>query len=305
MSVIASGDQAEEWSNTAPTLSTSYHDHIAYIAKEASKFTSKQWATAFLNYIDSLEEGGPTLWDQRIESLTPSTAIDYLKVMVEYMVEKTRNDWIGVILRFISDNGGDINCKWDDVNPEWAKSALEELLEVREQVAAESQLSSVANSESGGKALDSLDEVVEHKVDPGSGISNDLFLFLCRSTINVPIVASDKEDALRKFEDHYGLVVDSVMMEVPEAVDNEVIDRVYRLLPGSMWDGYVPHGDYYGPQNTCDYYTVESQEKRRDDLAKKTERMVSLLEGLNEDDIEVLRSLLLNETEEESIERIP
>lgn len=311
------GQQVEAWSE-APPLTTPYHDRITHVAKEAAAYASEQWAKKLTAFIDKMGGDGSSLWNWQGQTPAPEEVVNYLEKHVKYLEELSEGKWIAMILKFLQDHGSEVEGKWGEVDTEWAKSALEELLEVREQVAAEgetfSQLNKISKVRSNVADSLTLDEAAQKSIKilkntemrlqeerSSSSSREKMFLYLCKSTINAMVVASNEEDALMKFEENYSEIVDSVVKEVPKAVVNEVVDRVYCMLPGNMWEGYVPHGDYYGPQEECSYYTVEAHEKRLAERKEKEERMTALLDGLSEGDIETLKDLLLSEREKESI----
>lgn len=308
------GQQVEAWSE-APPLTTPYHDRITYVAREAAAYASEQWAKVLTVFIDKIGGDGPSLWNWQGQTPTPERVVNYLDQHVKYLEELSGGKWVAMILKFLQDHGSEVEGKWGEVDPEWAKSALEELLEVREQVAAEGEtfdsnvkirtvqdaaVENLSLKEAAHRAIKLLKNTEERlQMERQGGCKEKMFLYACRSTVNAMVVASNEEDALRKFEENYSEIVDSVVKEVPKAVTNEVVDPVYCMLPGNMWEGYVPHGDYYGPQEECSYYTVEAHEKRLAEMKEKEERMTALLDGLSEDDIETLKKLLLSEKERE------
>jgi hypothetical protein len=311
------GQQVEGWSEALP-LTTSYHDRITHVAKEAAAYASEQWAKVLTAFIDKIGGDGPSLWNWQGQTPTPEKVVNYLEKHVKYLEELSESKWIAMILKFLQDHGSEVEGKWGEVDAEWAKSALEELLEVREQVAAENEMfdsnvrvrtiqdAAVENlplKEAAHRAIKLLKNTEERlQMERQGSRKEEMFLYFCKSTVNAMVVASNEEDALIKFEENYSEIVDSVAKEVPKAVVNEVIDRVHCMLPGNMWEGYVPHGDYYGPQEECSYYTVEAHEKRLAEKKEKEECMAALLEGLSEGDIETLKDLLLSEREKEILE---
>lgn len=316
MSTTPSDDLIENWGKELPQsmyLSSSLSEVVDHYAKKGASYASQQWSKALTDFLGETGGYGDEPWANELD--TPEKVIKCLRALNDYHKNQERYKWVSMILKFIQDHGGEVKGKWGEADPEWAQSALEGLLEVREQVAAESQLrdnlspdlrTRLSLSEAKDKALGLLrdtDERInsESSCPSGGRISDDVFLYLCKSTIHVPIVAPNETEALVRFQDNYGLAVDSVMMQVPEAVVNEVVDRVYKLTPDSIWEGYVPHGDYYGTQKECSYYTIESHKERLDKKREKEDRMAALLEGLDEEDVETLKGLLLNEEEREGI----
>lgn len=130
-------------------------------------------------------------------------------------------------------------------------------------------------------------------------------LYLCKTEVIVPIVAKDEDEAFTRFIDNWSDAVASVFEEVPLAVKNEVLDKVHHLTPNSIWESYIPHGDYYGPQEVCRYYTVEEQEKRKKEKDAKEERVKRLLSGLTTEEVSLLRDQLIpSDVREEVLEII-
>ena len=118
-------------------------------------------------------------------------------------------------------------------------------------------------------------------------------LYLCKTEVLVPIVAKDEDEALTKFVDNWSDAVISVFEEVPLAVRNKVLDKVHHLTPDSIWEGYTPHGDYYGCQEVCRYYTIEEQEKRKREEDSRRERVKGLLSSLTAEEVRFLRDQLI------------
>lgn len=114
-------------------------------------------------------------------------------------------------------------------------------------------------------------------------------LYLCKAEIYAPIVAEDEDEAYTIFMDNWCEVITSVFEEVPLAVKNEVVDKIHHLTPDSIWNDYIPHGDYYGPQEACRYYTSEEKEKRKAEKKAKEDRAKDLLKGLTPEEVSLLR----------------
>jgi hypothetical protein len=130
-----------------------------------------------------------------------------------------------------------------------------------------------------------------------------LYLYLCKSEVMIPIVAKDEDDALIRLNEEYEDIVSTVFNQVPEAIENEVLDRVHSLSSDSMWEGYYPHGDYYGPQETCRYYTLEAHQEREEEENRRYTRVREALEGLSSQDLECLKELLLSDSEKELLSK--
>lgn len=229
--------QIEAWLDSAPTLSTSYHDHITFIAVQAARWASEQWFHG--------------------------------------------------LKQFIRDNGGELEKN----SIESVLDALESLIEVKEQVAAEAELPSHSAT---------MTETTPFPMsDPSLSCQHDKdakFLYLCKAEITVPVVGSSAEDALYNFETDFSDIAYDIRREVPQAVKTEVLDRVYHLAPDSVWHDYHPHGDYYGSQENCAYYTVAAHQKREIENDERRARVQKLISSLAIEDIELLKRELCSDT---------
>lgn len=244
------GEQAEAWSDEAPPLSTSYHDHITFIAREAAKWTSEQW--------------------------------------------------FHELKQFIRDNGG--CCDLLDTRESHLVNVLgwlESLIEVKEQVAAEAELPSHSATMTETTPCPMSDPSLPYQHDEDAK-----FLYLCRAEITVPVVGSSAEDALFNFENDFSDIAYDIRKEVPQAVKTEVLDRVHRLTPDSIWHDYHPHGDYYGFQEPCSYYTVEEHEKRKALNDERKERVQKLISDLTLEEIQLLKKELLSDLSREELETL-
>lgn len=234
--------QIEAWLDSAPTLSTSYHDHITFIAVQAAKWTSKQW--------------------------------------------------FNKLQQFVKDNGGEFDsASFKETLIEVVLNELENLIEVKEQVAAEAELPSHSATMVETAPCPMSDPSLEYQHDKDAK-----FLYLCKAEITVPVVGSSAEDALHNFETDFSDIAYDIRREVPQAVKTEVLDRVYHLAPDSVWHDYHPHGDYYGSQENCAYYTVAAHQEREIENDERRARVQKLISSLAIEDIELLKRELCSDT---------
>lgn len=244
---INPGSLVEGWASDAPPLSTSYHDHITYIATRAIERSSEQW---FHN-----------------------------------------------LRRFILDHGGCFSrMRTDKSLLENVLDRLESLIEVKEQVAAEAEMDdyrAIMGKVNYGQPLSPENPPkptpTEFEMTSKEPLRKPQYLYLCRSVVTAPVVGSDEDDALEKFNENFSEIVCSLEHEVPSAVKTEVLDRVHHLAEDSPWEGYHPHGDYDGPQESCGYYTVEAHEERKVANEERMARIQNLISDLTIEELKLLK----------------
>lgn len=133
-----------------------------------------------------------------------------------------------------------------------------------------------------------------------SSYSDELSLFLVTTTVQVPVAAKDKDDAERVVYGNYSDIVSSFIRNTNDAqkfVDIQGYEEVVELPENSYLRNHYPHGDDYGGQYTCEYYTQVEKEKRKKENEDIKNKIQSLIDGLDEESMELLRDYFLdNET---------
>lgn len=130
-----------------------------------------------------------------------------------------------------------------------------------------------------------------------SSYSDELSLFLVTTTIEIPVVAKNEDDAERVVYGNYSDIVSSFIRNTSEAeshVDIQAYEEVVELSENSFLRNHYPHGDDYGGQYTCEYYTKVEKEKRKKEQENKMNKIQSLLDELDSESMEILRDYFLD-----------
>lgn len=130
-----------------------------------------------------------------------------------------------------------------------------------------------------------------------STYSDELSLYLITTTIEVPVVAYNEPDAERVVYENYAAIVSDVVRDFSDAVafvDVQASESVVELPENSKLRNITPHGDFYGGQYTCEYYTQVEKEKRKKEKEYKMKRIKSLLDGLDSESLDLLRDHFLD-----------
>lgn len=130
-----------------------------------------------------------------------------------------------------------------------------------------------------------------------STYSDELSLYLVTTTIKFPVVAKNEPDAERVVYENYAAIVSDVVRGFSDAVafvDVQASESVVELPENSKLRNITPHGDFYGGQYTCEYYTQVEKEKRKKEKEYKMKRIKSLLDGLDSESLDLLRDHFLD-----------
>jgi len=123
--------------------------------------------------------------------------------------------------------------------------------------------------------------------------SDEPSLYLVTTTIEVPVVAKDEDDAERVVYENYASIVSDVLQDYYAAfnlVEIQAYETVEELQENSFLRNITPHGDDYGGQYTCEYYTQVEKEKRKKEKEDKMNKIHSLLDGLDSESLELLKN---------------
>lgn len=127
--------------------------------------------------------------------------------------------------------------------------------------------------------------------------SDELSLYLVTTTIEIPVVAKDEDDVERVVYENYAAIVSDVVRDSYAAsnlVEIQAFETVEELQENSFLRNITPHGDEYGEQYTCEYYTQVEKEKRKKEKEDRTNRIQSLIGGLDSESLELLRVYFLD-----------
>ena len=118
----------------------------------------------------------------------------------------------------------------------------------------------------------------------------NLSLYKVTTTMDLIVVAESATDAMGVVGDEYVDIVDCMRMSnlnehAPKIIATEIIEE---LEPHSELRNYVPHGDVYGEQNTCDYYTTSEKNKRMKEHNERQEKIKEMVSTLDEESISLL-----------------
>ena len=127
--------------------------------------------------------------------------------------------------------------------------------------------------------------------------SDELSLYLVTTTIEIPVVVKDEDDVERVVYENYAAIVSDVVRDSYDAfnlVEIQAFETVEELQENSFLRNITPHGDEYGGQYTCEYYTQVEKEKRKKEKKDRTNRIQSLIGGLDSESLELLRVYFLD-----------
>ena len=127
--------------------------------------------------------------------------------------------------------------------------------------------------------------------------SDELSLYLVTTTIEIPVVVKDEDDVERVVYENYAAIVSDVVRDSYAAfnlVEIQAFETVEELQENSFLRNITPHGDEYGGQYTCEYYTQVEKEKRKKEKKDRTNRIQSLIGGLDSESLELLRVYFLD-----------
>lgn len=130
-----------------------------------------------------------------------------------------------------------------------------------------------------------------------SSYSDELSLYLVTTTIEVPVVAKNETDAERVVYGNYSDIVSSFIRNTSEAqslVEIHAYETVEELPEDSYLRNHYPHGDDYGGQYTCEYYTQVEKEKRKKETENRNNKIQSMIGGLDSESLELLRDYFLD-----------
>lgn len=130
-----------------------------------------------------------------------------------------------------------------------------------------------------------------------SSYSDELSLYLVTTTIEVPVVAKNGDDAASVVYENYSQIVSDLVQTLHDAVafvDIQAYETVEELPENSKLRGITPHGDEWGGQYTCEYYTKVEKEKRKKEKEDKMNKIQSLIGGLDEKSVDLLRDYFLD-----------
>lgn len=123
-----------------------------------------------------------------------------------------------------------------------------------------------------------------------STYSDQLSLIKVHTTIEVVVAAKDFTDARRIVRENYGSIVYELHTVDADALDIQGFETVNELDEDSSLRNYNPHGDEYGGQYTCEYYTTVEKDKRTQERNKRVNQVQNLIASLDEDSLELLRN---------------
>lgn len=130
-----------------------------------------------------------------------------------------------------------------------------------------------------------------------SSYSDELSLFLITTTIEVPVAAKNETDAERVVYENYSQIVSDLVPCLHDAiafVDIQGFEEVVELPENSPLRNITPHGDFYGGQYTCEYYTQVEKEKRKKEQENRMNKIQSLIGGLDSESLEILKNYFLD-----------
>ena len=130
-----------------------------------------------------------------------------------------------------------------------------------------------------------------------SSYSDEVSLFLVTTTIEVPVVAKNETDAERVVYENYSDIISDLIHYPSDAkslVDIQTYEEVVELPENSPLRNITPHGDDYGGQYTCEYYTQVEKEKRMKEKEDRMNKIQSLIGGLDSESVDLLRDYFLD-----------
>lgn len=123
-----------------------------------------------------------------------------------------------------------------------------------------------------------------------STYSDQLQLIKVHTTIEVVVAAKDFTDARRIVREDYGDIVEEMYSIDRNVLDIHGFETVDELDEDSPLRNYNPHGDEYGGQYTCEYYTTIEKDKRTQERNKRVNEVQNLIASLDEHSLELLRN---------------
>lgn len=130
-----------------------------------------------------------------------------------------------------------------------------------------------------------------------SSYSDELSLYLVTTTIDLPVVAKNETDAESIVYENYAAIVSDLVPDFHAAVglvDIQAYEEIVELHENSFLRNITPHGDEYGGQYTCEYYTRVEKEKRKKEQEDKNNKIQSLIGGLDSESLELLQNYFLD-----------
>lgn len=128
-----------------------------------------------------------------------------------------------------------------------------------------------------------------------SNYSDQLSLYKVTTTMDLIVVAKSSTDAEgvvgNEYADIVGCMMDSGLTSEygPKIIATEIIDE---LEPNSALRNYYPHGDEYGEQYPCEYYTISEKNKRMKEHNERQEKIKKIVSDLDEESIALLEDYL-------------
>jgi hypothetical protein len=123
-----------------------------------------------------------------------------------------------------------------------------------------------------------------------SSYSDNLSLIKVQTYIEVVVAAKDYDDAEKVVRENYGDIVKGMYKIDADVLDIWGVETVYELVEESPLRDYYPHGDEYGGQYSCEYYTIVEKAKREHERNKRVNEVQNLIASLDEDSLELLRN---------------
>ena len=123
-----------------------------------------------------------------------------------------------------------------------------------------------------------------------STYSDQLSLIKVCTSIEVVVAAKDFTDARRIVRENYSDIVEVMYKIDTDVLEIHGFETVDELDEDSSLRNYNPHGDEYGGQYTCEYYTTVEKDKRTQKRNKRVNEVQNLIASLDEDALELLRN---------------
>ena len=131
-----------------------------------------------------------------------------------------------------------------------------------------------------------------------SSYSDELSLYLVTTTIELPVVAKNETDAESIVYENYSDIVEDLLCvtgyNVASVLEIQAYEEVVELPENSKLRNITPHGDFYGGQYTCEYYTQVEKEKRKKENNDRKNKIQSLIGSLDSESLDLLRDYFLD-----------
>lgn len=125
--------------------------------------------------------------------------------------------------------------------------------------------------------------------------SDKLSLIKVHTGIQVVVAAKDYDDAEKTVRENYGDIVYDMYKNDKDVLAIYECCTIHELHADSPLRDYYPHGDEYGGQYTCEYYTTVEKDKRAQESKERQDKIQSLIGDLDNESLELLRNHFISD----------